>query len=115
MRAISVAVYDSWPKPNYVDPVTRGPALYYVNGTFFALATIAVFLRLYTRIFVRKWFGIDDATILAAWVCASWTIRCRWLTAQFFGLTDMTTVFYAYRHFYWDRHMWDANPLSFTR
>lgn len=27
----------------------------------------------------------------------------------------MTTVFYAYKNFYWDRHMWDANPLSFTR
>jgi hypothetical protein len=38
------------------------------------------------------------------------------LTLQkFFGITDMTTVFYAYHNFYWDRHMWDANPLSFTR
>jgi hypothetical protein len=80
MRAISVALYDSWPKPNYVDPVRRGPALYIVNGIFFSLATTAVFLRMYTRIFVRKWFGIDDAAILAGWVCTSRTIRRRWLT-----------------------------------
>jgi hypothetical protein len=33
---------------------------------------------MYTRIFVRKWFGIDDAAILAGWVfiCLSRTRGC---------------------------------------
>jgi hypothetical protein len=68
MRAIDITVYESWPQPNYVNPVTRGPTLYIINSLFFFLATAAVFIRMYTRIFVRKWFGIDDATILAGWV-----------------------------------------------
>ena len=58
----------TWPAPNYVDPETRGIGLYVVNGLFFSLATLAVFARLHTRIFVRRWFGPDDAFILLGFV-----------------------------------------------
>jgi hypothetical protein len=57
-----------WPKPNYINPETRGPSLYIVNSMFFGLATVAIAIRLYARIFVRRWFGFDDALVILAWV-----------------------------------------------
>jgi hypothetical protein len=80
MRAISAERFDSWPKANYINPATRGPTIYIINSIFFFMATAAVFLRMYTRIFVRKWFGIDDAAILTAWV-RDWRYHCWKLTA----------------------------------
>lgn len=56
----------SWPTPNYDDPVTRGPALVIVNSIFISLATITVAARIYTRIVIKRWFGIDDVFILLA-------------------------------------------------
>jgi len=66
--SITPEVLATWPTPNYVDPVTRGSALYIVNGIWLFLATVAVTLRLYTRIWIRNWFGLDDAFILLALV-----------------------------------------------
>lgn len=69
MRFNHPELIPTWPKPNYVDPVTRGPLLYIINGIFFGLATITIIVRLYTRIFVRRWVGLDDYLITFAWVC----------------------------------------------
>lgn len=68
MRNVPAEVMASWPEPNYVDPVTRGPLLFIVNSLFLFLATIAVSIRLYTRIGIRKWFGVDDWFIVFAYV-----------------------------------------------
>ena len=62
------AALHSSPTPNYTDPVTRGPALFITNIVFLALAAVAVFLRLYTRAYVRKWWAWDDAFVFAAFV-----------------------------------------------
>lgn len=59
-----------WPSPNYVDP-PKNPAtvaVYVFNGFFLTLATIAVAARLYTRIIIRRWFGLDDLFIILAFV-----------------------------------------------
>ena len=56
----------SWPTPNYDNPVTRGPALVIVNSIFISLAIITVAARIYTRIVIKRWFGIDDVFILLA-------------------------------------------------
>jgi hypothetical protein len=58
----------AFPAPNYVNPVTRGHELTVVNSVFLALATVFLGLRIYTRLFVRKWFGIDDVCIVLAYV-----------------------------------------------
>jgi hypothetical protein len=68
MRFTHPELLANWPKPNYVNPETRGPALYYINSTFFGLATIAIAIRLYGRVFVRRWFGLDDTLVILAWV-----------------------------------------------
>jgi hypothetical protein len=66
MQLPPVDVLLSWPTPNYDNPVTRGPALVIVNSIFISLATITVAARIYTRIVIKRWFGIDDVFILLA-------------------------------------------------
>lgn len=64
----------SW-TPNYIDPVTRGSSLIIVNAIFIFLVIVAVVGRLYSRIFVKKWFGLDDAMIVPAFVSSA---TCRY-------------------------------------
>lgn len=68
MRAVPGDVLLSWPIPNPENPVTRGDALIIVNSIFVSLVTIVVALRLYTRLWVKRWFGSDDAFIILAYV-----------------------------------------------
>jgi len=68
---VPTSVIRTWPVPNYYNPTTRGPEFYIVCGIFLALATIALVTRLYARLFIRRWFGLDDALIIASWVSAS--------------------------------------------
>ena len=100
MRLKDPSVLNTWPAPNYVDPVTRGSILYIVNGIFFGLATIAIWARIYTRLFVRKWFGLDDFLILFAW---------------FSGCGDMSLVILGYDKYWWDRHFWDRKNEFLVR
>jgi hypothetical protein len=58
----------SWPTPNYVDPVTRGPISLIVNIVFYVLMLLSVILRTYTRAFLSKSFGADDVLMLLALV-----------------------------------------------
>lgn len=66
MQLPPVDILLSWPTPNYDNPVTRGPALVIVNSIFISLAVITVVARIYTRIVIKRWFGIDDVFILLA-------------------------------------------------
>ena len=70
VRYIPTSVFASWPWPNYVNPV-RHPAtnaLYAINGVFLGIATLAVAARLYTRVILRNWFGLDDLFLVLAFV-----------------------------------------------
>jgi len=62
------AVSQSWPAPNYAHPVRRGPELYIISSFFLLLAVMAVGVRLYTRIMVRRWVGPDDGLVIIALV-----------------------------------------------
>lgn len=66
MQLPPVDVLLSWPTPNYIDPPTRGPALLIVNSILIALTVLTVAARLYTRLVIKRWFGIDDVFILIA-------------------------------------------------
>ncbi|KAF2140909.1 uncharacterized protein K452DRAFT_288317 [Aplosporella prunicola CBS 121167] len=96
VRNIPISVLLSFPAPNYVDPVTRGPSLVVVNAIFIALVNVIVLARLYTRIFIKRWFGSDDVFIILAFITA-------------IGLT--VNVIIANTSCYWDRHIWDI-PIS---
>ncbi|KAI4266450.1 MAG: hypothetical protein L6R38_008734, partial [Xanthoria sp. 2 TBL-2021] len=87
-------VIASWPKPNYVNPDTRGPALTVVNIVFIVLVFIVVGLRYYTRIRITRSFGIDDYVIGASVVPT-------------FALTVVVLI--ADNNYGWNRHSWDLH------
>jgi hypothetical protein len=57
-----------FPAPNYVNPETRGNGLIILNSIFLGIATVFIVLRICSRCFVRKWFGIDDILIILGYV-----------------------------------------------
>ncbi len=65
MRSPPPEVLATWPKPNYVDPVTRGPALVIVELTALSLSSIILGMRLYTRAYVTRNLGWDDWVMVA--------------------------------------------------
>jgi len=67
MIIIPIEVIATWPAPNYINPVRRGPELWIVSCIFLSIATLCVGARLYSRIFIRRWFGADDALIIIAY------------------------------------------------
>jgi hypothetical protein len=55
-----------WPLPNYENPPTRGsPCLFII---VLVVTTIVVALRFYSRYFLTRSPGIDDAFLLAGFV-----------------------------------------------
>jgi hypothetical protein len=62
------SVIESWPTPNYVDPVVRGPENVILNLIFCPLVGLVIALRVFTRLRISKNFGIDDWLILASLV-----------------------------------------------
>jgi hypothetical protein len=55
----------TWP-PKSDNPDIRGPEQYIVTGIFGSVAVVALSIRLYTRAFTRRYFGIDDWLLLVA-------------------------------------------------
>ncbi|KAF3004185.1 hypothetical protein E8E13_006247 [Curvularia kusanoi] len=96
MKLPPIDVILTWPTPNYVNPETRGNALVVVNSILIALVVMIVGLRMYTRLSIKRWFGLDDIFILIALL---FTI----------GLT--VVVLLANQKYGWDRHLWDI-PLT---
>ncbi|KAF1933936.1 uncharacterized protein M421DRAFT_414984 [Didymella exigua CBS 183.55] len=96
MQLPPIDVILSWPKPNYANPHTRGDALLIINSILIALAVIVVGLRMYTRLIIKRWFGLDDVFTLLALMFAV-------------GLT--TVVLLANQRYGWDRHVYDI-PLN---
>ena len=66
---LSLSDFAEWPTPNYIDPVKRGPTLTILNGLFFSFMTIALALRLFSKVMIKRSFGLDDTLICLAWVC----------------------------------------------
>ncbi|KAE9368311.1 hypothetical protein N431DRAFT_347037 [Stipitochalara longipes BDJ] len=96
VRPVPLSVILSWPKPNYVDPIRRGPALVIVNSLLLPVALVIVGLRLYTRLVICRSAGLDDLFIALAAVPA-------------IGLT--IAVCLAASRYSWDVHIWDV-PLQ---
>lgn len=68
MLYVPPEIRETWPKPNYTNPETRGPALIIVVVVFHAMATAMVVLRCYTRLGITYSFGLDDKFILVSMV-----------------------------------------------
>lgn len=83
------SVIVSWPKPNYVDPVTRGDALLVLMILFSILVFLAVIGRYYSRIVIKRWFGWDDSMITLAWVSTDRALsrgKVKLIAAQIFTI-----------------------------
>jgi hypothetical protein len=86
-------VIDSWPKPNYVDPETRGPALVIVSIILASMGLLMVTARLYARYFITKAPGWDDALIVVGLA---------------FGIALSALVCVGNKFFYSGYHIWDV-------
>ncbi|TVY87143.1 hypothetical protein LAWI1_G005722, partial [Lachnellula willkommii] len=88
------------PKPNYVDPVTRGDAKVIVNVVLYTILLGFIGLRIYTRTYLRKFFGTDDTLILVALIP----------TSVFFIISVLADT-----KFHWTRHSNDIPPSEIPR
>jgi len=89
----------SWPRPNYVNPQTRGPGLIYICIIFSALGTAIVTARLYSRLFITQAPGIDDLLIVVS---------------LGFGIALAVLVIVGDTVYYDGHHVWDIPVDSFV-
>lgn len=54
----------AWPKPNYIDPQTKGKQLLVVTIISTILAIAAVLARVWVRLRYQRQFGADDAMLV---------------------------------------------------
>lgn len=69
----------STPRPNYVDPPTRLPAVQVTSIVFAVLVTVSLVLRLYTGGHIKGRFGVDDVFATFATVGVDSQIVLMWL------------------------------------
>ncbi|QDS72116.1 hypothetical protein FKW77_003736 [Venturia effusa] len=96
MRDIPAEVIAKWPPANYINPETRGNTVVIVNIVLMSLVAFVVSLRLYVRIYLLRWFGLDDVFIIIALIATAGFTTCMILANVQFG---------------WSRHIWDI-PLE---
>ncbi|KAK6600429.1 integral membrane protein [Botrytis cinerea] len=95
MRIPPPQILSTFPQPNYIDPVTRGPVLLIITVVFLPIIYIVVGLRTFTRTHLSKHFGIDDVFLLIALVP---TTACA------------VIALLAQERWKWNRHIWDVAP-----
>ncbi|KAL4888578.1 hypothetical protein BDV59DRAFT_211072 [Aspergillus ambiguus] len=66
MRNPPTEVLESWPKPNYDNPVYQGPQLLIVGIILLVLSIIVVTLRIWVRLYLKNTAGWDDWLMVIA-------------------------------------------------
>jgi len=69
MRLPPASIWETFPTSDPTHPVRHGSGLIVVNAVFMGLITLAVALRLYTRVAIKRKCGWDDYFIVVALVC----------------------------------------------
>lgn len=64
----------SWPKPNYVNPVTRPNTVLFVACIYGPLTILLLFARLWVRVRMQRSAGWDDWLMIAALVSLCFVI-----------------------------------------
>ena len=67
-----LSISQSWPTPNYNDPVTQGTALIDIAIALYAIAFVTVLARLWGRLVVTYDVGLDDVLVVVAMVRAGY-------------------------------------------
>jgi hypothetical protein len=68
MPATLSSVIESWPTPNYTNPVTRGTALYVIAIILSVVSVLIVAARLWARLVIVRKPGLDDGLVVVALV-----------------------------------------------
>lgn len=103
------AVLASWPKPNYVNPITTGPGIIIMHAILFPTALAVVCMRVFARVHISRTFGLDDALIVAALVQNQPLIYSNNSDNSQIPTTAFVVVtLYLLYHIGWDRHIWDV-------
>ncbi|TDZ18971.1 hypothetical protein Cob_v008051 [Colletotrichum orbiculare MAFF 240422] len=100
MRIPPAEVLLSWPRPNYADPVKRGPSLLIIEIVFLGIALTCLGLRMYVRLVKirRAWW--DDWLMVAASMFCTAVIVCVILAGELYG---------------WNVHVWDVRPSEISK
>lgn len=72
-----------WPKPNYVNPVTRGWAAPIILIIFLCITVAVVGARFWARLVISKNGGVDDILVAIAMVSQASELMLSWLHADF--------------------------------
>ncbi|CAG8983868.1 hypothetical protein HYALB_00005506 [Hymenoscyphus albidus] len=96
MQIPPASVLQSWPKPNTVNPETRGNAKLILNIVLYSILFCFMSIRIFTRTYLRKIFGADDIFILLAMIP----------TTAFFVISIVADT-----KLYWTLHSYDI-PAS---
>ncbi|POS70804.1 integral membrane protein [Diaporthe helianthi] len=95
---LPLSALQKWPTPNYANPERRGPAAAIVVSVLLGLVTLTLIIRIYTRVWISRGFGLDDVLIMLAYIP----------TAAF-----AVVSFIAMWKFGWGIHVWDL-PIELT-
>ncbi|TGO07556.1 hypothetical protein BTUL_0265g00050 [Botrytis tulipae] len=88
-----------WPVPNYVNPERHGPSLFIVHGILYPIVLAMLGIRIYTRMYISKCFGLDDWLALFSMIPIT-------------GFVVMSIFLETYVG--WDVHAWDVPYDSLT-
>lgn len=58
----------TWPSSNFSNSESKGPTLVVVELLLISITYVVVLLRVYSKVYLRKAFGLDDWLILPATV-----------------------------------------------
>ncbi|KAI2630847.1 integral membrane protein [Hypoxylon sp. NC1633] len=100
MQLPPASVRDNWPTPDYVHPETRGHIGTIAGFILCGLATITLAIRLYTRKWLTRGFGLDDVLILVAYFPA--------IAFTVIGIVGEGSL-------QWNRHTWDVETEYMIR
>ena len=69
MRNPPDEVRAAWPKPNYVNPERRGPALLIIQVILMTISTAFLVMRIYARVWItHARIGVDDILAIVSYV-----------------------------------------------
>lgn len=68
MQIPPASVLSTFPAPNYVDPETAGPGAFITVSVLLFLVIVLLAIRIYTRLWISRGFGLDDILIMLAFV-----------------------------------------------
>lgn len=63
-----LSIHQTWPAPNYNDPVTQGTALIDITIALYAVTLVTVLARLWARVVTTYDVGLDDVLVVFAMV-----------------------------------------------